>query len=689
VQWNAVNRDCGGRRISMPTYPFQRERHWVESKSVADAVARVEHPLPGKGRKLAQTTRVTDASAGDYYRVIWQPQPLADSNAPVRGKEPWIVFADRGGVAEEISARRSARGLRTILVSPGTAWSFKDDKAVIRAESPADYQRLLGGVSDTSAIVHLWSLDVPSTRVSADPIGEALCLGAEGALNIVHALRSTSRRRPRVWLVTGDTQAVTKNDQCKAPWHASLWGLGATLSVEQSDLWGGLIDLTDDMSAELGADRLISEIERGGKEDKVAFRGGQRYVSRLVRRPPNPVSVSEFAARPDSTYIIAGGLGGIGLAMARWLVERGARHLLLLSRTPLPPRKTWSNLDPATTLGRRTRAVLCLEELGAEVETAAIDIAVDGQLEGCLQSRHSRGAPDVCGIIHAAGELRFQELATEDSASLRNSIVGKMRGAWRLHQLFLNTPLDFFILCSSSSALLKSPLLGGYAAGNAFLDALAHYRRGLGLPALSINWGTWGEVGMAVQSDAKSTRSGLAKGMGIISTGGGLNALKELLEGGDTQAAVMPINWPEFFNAYPAFLADPFVQLLANAAGQSGDKSAGPGHSPSPRRASEIRVPAEMARYLATEAARILGMSPERIDTGAPLSSYGFDSLMAVQLKNRIETDFGAVVPLIQFLQGASIDQMFPKVFEALQTAALVTATAEYERADSWEEGIL
>ena len=621
-----------------------------------------------------------------YYTVRWQPAPSASVRAQNIETAPWLVFADETGIAEQIAMRRKLSGQTTILVSRGAKWLFENDRAVIREDVPADYAQLLRIVGNTSVIVHLWSLDV--NYECADPIDDVYRVGTESVLHIVHALQAAANRpRARVWLVTSDSQSVVTNDKCIAPWGALLWGLGASLSVEQTDLWGGLVDLTFGMPAELAAEHLISEIQRRGNEDKVAFRGNQRYVSRLVRRPPIARTISEFTARPDSTFAITGGLGGIGLAIARWLVERGARHLLLVSRTPLPPRKTWPGLDPATTLGRRTRAIVSLEELGAEVETVALNIAVDGELERCLQSRRARGAPAVCGIVHAAGELRFQEIAEEDGASLRGSILGKTRGAWRLHQIFLDEPLDFFVLCSSSSAVLKSPLLGGYAAGNAFLDAVAHYRHGLGLPALSINWGTWAEVGMAVESEARSTRSGLAKGMGTILTRDGLAALQQLSEAGDTQTAVMPINWPEFFRAYPAFLSDPFFELIVREAHRSDQDFSAVRHSLSPRHTSEIREPTEMARYLAAEAARILGMSPERIDTGVPLSSYGFDSLMAVQLKNRIETDFGAVVPLLQFLQGASIDQMFPKAFEAIQAASAVRV--EHEKANSWEVGTL
>ena len=168
--------------------------------------------------------------------------------------------------------------------------------------------------------------------------------------------------------------------------------------------------------------------------------------------------------------------------------------------------------DPASKEGQKIAAILDLEFRGADVETAAIDISIEGQLECCLEERRLRGAPPVRGIIHAAGVVQFEALATQDIASLRSGLAAKMQGAWRLHRLFIEEQLDFFVLCSSTSALLTSPLLGGYAAGNAFLDALAHHRHARGLPGLSINWGTWGEVGMA----AADRRSGKARLLGEL-----------------------------------------------------------------------------------------------------------------------------------------------------------------------------
>jgi acyl transferase domain-containing protein len=654
VRWDAVMAERGGRRIALPTYPFQRERYWIAEAPAAPAPAAVAPRVP----------------ADWFYCLRWHAQ------APVAGRGrvqpgPWLVFADRSGIAEAIAAERTAAGMQTILVTPGDSFAFSDDRAVIRAGESSDYARLIEGAAP-AAVVHLWSLDAATDAPDL--------AAAESLLHLVQALAAVASVRPRVFLITSAVQAAASGDSCHAPWAAALWGLGRALAAEHAELWGGLVDLAAGVPVAEAAAQLLREIEHGGSEDKIAFRDG-RHVARLARRT-GALPASRFAAQPDASYLITGGLGGIGLAMARWLATRGARHLLLIGRTPLPRREDWEQLDRASAAGRRVAAVQELAALGVAVETAACDVADAAALARCLDDRRAGGAPPVRGVIHAAGVVEFAALASQDVAELRRSLAAKMRGAWHLHRLLADTVLDFFVLCSSSSALLNSPLLGGYAAGNAFLDALAHHRRAQGLPALSINWGTWGEVGMAVEGARAGTE--MLKGVGTIPTALGLAALEALIVAGDTQAAVMPIDWPALAHAYPVLAADPaLADLVAPPAEQT---------APAPLSIKELLAgPAEsrpplIGTYLRAEAARVLGMPAERFDAAAPLSSYGFDSLMAVQLKNRIAADLGVVMPMTGFLHGPSVDDLVPSVLAAAASGAPVPAPAA---ADAWEEGSL
>jgi myxalamid-type polyketide synthase MxaC len=619
-----------------------------------------------------------------YYVVRWRLQDLG--GPAVRGVAGgmWLVFADHQGAADRIADLRRIAGERIILVTRGDRWHFDGVRAIIRLDHPEDYGELLAKVPHPSVVLHLWSLDATGSPEGVEPISEALALGPESVLNLLQAVQSApSRPPPRIWLVTADAQAVIEDDGCRAPWGSTLWGLGRSLSVEHPDLWGGLIDLEPGVPKST-VEQLIREVEQGTVEDKVAYRGGDRYVARLVPRVTALRQTGQFVVRSDRTYLITGALGGIGLSIARWLVECGARHLLLVGRTPLPKRHDWSALDVASLPARRVQAISELEALGATVEVMTCDVAAAGELENCLNRWRERNAPAVCGVFHAAGVAHLQSLEKQDGVSLRRTAAAKMMGAWQLHRLFRDEKLDCFVLCSSTAALVSWPLLGAYAAANAFLDALAQLRRACGLPALSINWGVWGEVGMALAQDA---RVHMPKGAAAISTACGLAALRQLLIDCDTQTAVMPINWREFAEAYPALAADPFLgTMVAEVTRNPSARAVAASRAvldlePLGRRASAIDA------YLLAEAARVLGIAPDRLDITSPLSSYGLDSLMAVQLKSRLEADLGVVLPIILFLHGPSVEELTLAVNGVMQGNVQPTTDADEEEA--WELGTL
>ncbi|HLS56235.1 MAG TPA: type I polyketide synthase [Zeimonas sp.] len=622
-----------------------------------------------------------------FYRVRWQPQVLGQAGARAAGPGTWVVFADATGVAESVAVKRRASGARTVLVRPGEGFALRDDLATVRPDNADDYHRLVQAVGSTSAVLHLWSLDPAYSSATTDLVDVAISTGAQSVLHLLHALNAgTAAGRTRLWLITADAQPVVESDRCGAPWAATLWGLGRTLSVEHAELWGGLVDLEAPNDAAAAAAQLIREAEAGDPEDKVAYRGGRRHVARLVRRSRRDGDGSRFPVSADCTVLVTGGLGGIGLAMARWCVDNGARNLLLVGRTALPPRSAWSEVDPTSGDGSRIAAVQALEAFGARVEVASVDVSRPGDLEGCLARRQGRGEPPVGGVIHAAGVLGFSALDAQDGSAFRSLLDAKAVGAWRLQQLLADAPLEFFVMCSSTSSLLPSPLLGGYAAGNAFLDALAHHRRARGMVALSVNWGTWGEVGMAVTA-GRSAAGAMLTGVATIPTARGLAALQRLLAAGDTQAAVMPVDWRALAAAYPALAADRFLETLAGGHGivdapapHAGMSRAKLGSVPPDERAAQLRA------YLHRSSARALGMGITRLDPTVPLSALGFDSLMAVQLKNSVEADLGVVLPMIQFLQGPSIDQLTATVLEAF-VAAPGEHVAPEAGEEVWEEG--
>jgi len=602
-----------------------------------------------------------------FHTVKWErlPAPNPGSRRPVDGN--WLVFADDGGIAHALADYLGPDASVT-LVHKSDRFDTSERDIWIRPSEPDDYRRVLES-GPYAAIVHLWSLGPSNHSASAD---------TATIVNLVRAMKEL-RARSRIWLATRGAQAAVQADVVPAPLTAAVWGLGRTLAAEHADTWGGLVDLDPNASDGAAAAFLAGEVSTGSDEDKVAQRGEQRLAPRLTRQAPG--SLRQVPITADATYLITGGLGGVGLAMASWLTARGARELVLIGRTGLPERERWATLDPGSRAARQAAQVRELEGAGARVQIAACDIADPAAIRGIIAARAAEGRPHVRGVVHAAGVLRLRPLIEEDLSGIITAGRGKVEGALALRAALAQTPLDFFALCSSTSALLPSPLLGAYAAANASLDALAHQWRAEGVPALSVNWGTWGEVGMAVDVESGRVTSGtLLRGVSPITTARGLAALEALLAGDTTQAAVMPVDWAVLGSAYPQFAADPFfAQLVAS---RDGDGETGPDVGALLQAEPEERR-AMLALWLRAEAARVLGFGRDRLDPAQALSTLGFDSLMAVQLKNRLESQLMVSVPMVQLLQGPSVDQLAAAVLDLLPQAAPSSL------AQDWEEGVL
>src|SRR5438067_11260843 len=275
-----------------------------------------------------------------------------------------------------------------------------------------------------------------------------------------------------------------------------------------------------------------------------------RQIGKIVLefgRKCTPGVPAEFWPNPAGTYLITGGFSGFGLAAARWLADRGAMHLALVSR-----RGEGS-----------TRDTLLIDEMrsrGVSIVTLSADVADPKALATALRQLKAI-APPLRGVFHAAVVFRdcaLTEMKQEDLAAV---LAPKVTGAWNLHRQTRRMPLDCFVLFSSLSSIIGSPGQANYAAANAFLDALAHHRRAQGLPALSINWGPWSEVGLAVRTGTLDRAR--AQGVGAIDPASGLRALEHLLQTGPVQAAVLPADWPTLTASFPAGQLPPLVRGFA------------------------------------------------------------------------------------------------------------------------------
>jgi polyketide synthase 12/epothilone polyketide synthase D len=337
------------------------------------------------------------------------------------------------------------------------------------------------------------------------------------------------------------------------------------------------------------------------------------------------------AIRADGTYLVTGGLGGLGLSVAGWLAERGAGHLVLVGRS-------------GAASAEQQAAVAALEARGARVTVARVDVANRAQLERLLAEVAASAMP-LRGVIHTAGVLDDGVLMQLSPARFRTVMAPKALGALHLHELTREAPLDFFVLYASGSGLLGSPGQGNYAAANTFLDALAQHRRARGLPALSIDWGLFADVGLAAAQENRGARL-VSRGMRSLTAGEGLWALERLLDGDRAHAAVLPIDVRQWVELYPAAL---FSRVLSRlVAAQRADAGRRTGDRDLLERLAAAEPGARAAlleTLLRAQASQVLRIPEDKLDVDVPLTNLGMDSLMGLELRNRIEAALGVAVP--------------------------------------------
>jgi NAD(P)-dependent dehydrogenase (short-subunit alcohol dehydrogenase family)/acyl carrier protein len=375
------------------------------------------------------------------------------------------------------------------------------------------------------------------------------------------------------------------------------------------------------------------------------------------------------APRADATYLITGGHGGLGLAVARWLVEKGARQLVLLSRNGLSPVSE--------------EIVWELAARGAAVTTIQADISHESDVGRAL-SQIRDTLPPLRGVIHAAGVLDDHLLMNLDAESFRRVLAPKVLGAWNLHHLTGDLPLDFFVVFSSVASILGSPGQANYAAANAFLDGLAHDRRSRGLPCLSINWGPWAEVGMAART---SSPHGVAsRVMHPLAPALALGALERLFEkSGPAQAVAISVDWTQLARSFngqqPLAIISDLIREKARPAAAKQAREAGPRLSSQELlAATPPRRHAMLLAHVQKSLAQVMALDAPELDPEESMSNLGLDSLMALELQHSLEESLSVKLPIELLMGMPTLNEFVTRVLDILtKTAAQPTRDAADE----------
>ena len=425
--------------------------------------------------------------------------------------------------------------------------------------------------------------------------------------------------------------------------------MARVVDLEYPDLACLRLDLDPQAGAEEAAQQLLDELlaargNAGARDNQIAWRRRNRFVARLARTKMPYQGAIEL--RPDAAYLITGGLGGLGLRVARWMVERGARHLVLMGRSAPGP-KAQQTLDS-------------LRQQGAKITVAQADVSVAEQVRQVIQQLD--GATLLRGIIHAAGVLNDGVLMQQNWARFAPVLAPKVHGAWHLHEQTREMPLDFFVLFSSDAALLGSGGQGNHAAANACLDALAHYRRAHGLPALSLSWGGWSEVGSAAAPQIVERIR--VQGMDLLSPDEGLQALETALQSDAVYLNVTPIDWNRFRTYLPS--GSPFWSDFKRPAAP----------------ASPIAAPVTLddaddrRQYLyalvCDQVAQLLGVTAAEVgaDLQREFFDLGLDSLTSLELRNSLQTRLSCQLPATFIFQYPTLEALLDHLEQSVMSAS-------------------
>jgi len=641
VRWEGVYAGESRKRLSLPTYPFERQRYWVEPGS------------PSTVAKTASRLQKRRDIADWFYVPSWKRSALSRRSAVEQGLR-WLVFADKIGLGEKLAEKLKQAGHEVISVKQGQEFRKLDRASyAVNPASRGDYRDLFrelnSGDGVPSQIAHLWSV----TGQSATPCQEIIEAGFYSLLYLAQELGEHVAGAPlQLSVVSNQLHEVTGNESL-SPAKATLLGPCRVIPQEYPNISCRSIDVEAmiDGPGELedAAKTLAAELTTRNSASVVAWRCQHRWVETFESLKLTDEGAEQAGLKHRGTYLITGGLGGIGLTLAEDLARSAQARLVLVGRTALPPRDEWTKWLEAHDDGQRTsrkiRKLLELEAAGSEVLVRAADITDHREMNQVLAEVHSRFGR-IHGVIHAAGTAGGGVIQTKTKEAVVEVTSSKVQAVLLLDDLLKNTELDFFVVCSSLASIVGGIGQVDYCAANAFLDNFARQRCRRGARTVSINWDAWREVGMAVDTplprDLEQHRQENLKH--AIRCVEGAEAFRRVLGSGLPQVLVS-------------------TRELSAVCGQLAHPDALEGPQPAaPLTASHPRPPlqnacvdpqTEMQRSLASIWQKFLGI--EEVGIHDNFFDLGGHSLLLLRVQTQIRSTLGASVPVTELLRCPTI----------------------------------
>ena len=677
VDWPAFRARETRRRVPLPTYPWEHQRYWVEAVKPDERAPRATGRRPDP--------------ADWFYVPSWRRAPLSVGSAAEGGS--WLLFADGSGLARAVAARLERTGAEVRAVHPAGAFARRGDGSFeLDPTRAGDHRRLLEALEKGGGlpgrIVHLFGVD-PLDRTSSPELERAHERGFLALMSLGQALAERELdREVRIDVVTAGMQDVI-GGELECPERATVLGVCKAIAAEVTGVSCRSVDvLLGGDELEAVADRLTRELRAATDERAVAWRGPHRWIAGYEPVRLEDPDAGALRLREGGAYLVTGGLGGIGLALAEQLARSVRARLVLTGRSGLPPRESWDDArGEDTALARRIEAVRGLEALGAEVLVCAADAADEDAMRAALDAAGARfGALN--GVIHAAGLPGAGLLSLKTREEAERVLAPKVRGTQVLERLLGDADLDFVLLCSSLATAVTSVGQVDYFAANAYLDAWAHHRRpermgrtGRRTRVVSVDWDAWREVGMAVDTAVpEAMRAGRDEALRLgLTSDEGRGAFLRILAADQPQVLVSTRALSERIEEHERELA--IADETVEAEGQPARADAHPRPSLS---TDYVEPETETQRSVAAIWADLLGI--DRVGARDGFFELGGNSLLMMQLSVRLRSRFGVSLPIQSLFDTPDVCSLSERI-DAILVVSEPSAASDQGREKVGEAG--
>ncbi len=666
LDWNAYHQNELLRRIPLPTYPFERKRYWLEKSSPAVFTGEIKKPV-----------RKQNDLSNWFYIPTWQRTAWPARASVSSQKQSWLLFCDAMGVGSALAQQLEAEGQSVVTVQAGAEYHQNKENSFSlqsdRKEQVVSLFSALAAQNFTPAkIIHLQTITGPRTDTLED-LNDIQTKGFYSLLAIAQALGEFSQIRPLDLLVVSDHLHQVTGAETVQAGKATLLGPCKVIPQEFPGITCRSLDIVLPDSSELPGkpllEQILAESNAAKTETVVAQRGPYRWAQTYLPNPlpPLPEAENTLPLRQQGVYLITGGYGGIGLAIAGHLAKTYQARLILVGRSGLPEKAEWADwlAKHAATdeISRRISALLEMESQGAAVLTLKADAANREQMKAAIDTaRKTFGS--IHGVVHAAGIAGGGVIQLKTPNQAAQVLAPKVAGAWIIDHLLDDEQLDFILLCSSINAAIGSVGQVDYSAANAYLDAFSSQKSAANKKTRvrSVNWAAWQEVGMALDtavpaSMLKWKEENLRNG---IPTSQGIEAFRRILANGEPQVLVSPLDFSAILTSFSS-KEETAPESHRNARSDP-EHQEGTDQSPAPVKlltANELPTN-DIEAKLAEIWQDVIGYAPIGIHEN--FFELGGHSLMAIQILSRIRDIYRIEPPLGIFFEANTIADLGKRI---------------------------